>query len=192
MSLQQYVDIRSSTLLNLPGKVYARVLARRVDLQIQEEQCSVCPGCGTVDLLLTFARVLEGTWELHQPMKPEGPCGGHSGTMGWQTGPLALTRSKKQLGWRSNLFQLNWSLKFGSGPNMNCRLPRSSGGSFLVVPQSWLKTKDDQAFVGSGTNNSFKSILKAHFYRPAFMRLHCPSVLNCCYAVSFYRLLNAL
>ncbi len=60
------------TLLSLPGKVYARVLERRVwpivEPQIQEEQCGFRPGHGTVDQLFTLTRVLEGAWELAQPV----------------------------------------------------------------------------------------------------------------------------
>ncbi|KAI3357835.1 hypothetical protein L3Q82_016224 [Scortum barcoo] len=60
------------TLLSLPGKVYARVLERRirpiVDPWIQEEQCGFRPGRGTVDQLYTLHRVLEGLWEFAQPV----------------------------------------------------------------------------------------------------------------------------
>ncbi|KAI3361615.1 hypothetical protein L3Q82_001932 [Scortum barcoo] len=56
-----------------PGKVYARVLERRirpiVDPRIQEEQCGFRPGRGTVDQLYTLLRrVLEGLWEFAQPV----------------------------------------------------------------------------------------------------------------------------
>ncbi|KAI3352252.1 hypothetical protein L3Q82_005230 [Scortum barcoo] len=60
------------TLLSLPGKVYARVLERRirpiVDPRIQEEQCGFRPGRGTLDQLYTLHRVLEGLWEFAQPV----------------------------------------------------------------------------------------------------------------------------
>ncbi|KAI3370701.1 hypothetical protein L3Q82_007256 [Scortum barcoo] len=56
----------------LPGKVYARVLERRirpiVDPRIQEEQCGFRPGRGTLDQLYTLHRVLEGLWEFAQPV----------------------------------------------------------------------------------------------------------------------------
>ncbi|KAI3361792.1 hypothetical protein L3Q82_002133 [Scortum barcoo] len=58
--------------LSLPGKVYARVLERRirpiVDPRIQEEQCGFRPGRGTLDQLYTLHRVLEGLWEFAQPV----------------------------------------------------------------------------------------------------------------------------
>ena len=58
------------TLLSLPGKVYSRVLDRRVQLhvepRIKEGPCGFYPGCGTLDQLYTLARVLEGGWELFQ------------------------------------------------------------------------------------------------------------------------------
>ncbi|KAI3353571.1 hypothetical protein L3Q82_020093, partial [Scortum barcoo] len=58
---------------SLPGKVYARVLERRirpiVDPRIQEEQCGFHPGRGTLDQLYTsLRRVLEGLWEFAQPV----------------------------------------------------------------------------------------------------------------------------
>ena len=60
------------TLLSLPGKVYFRVLERRIQPivkpWIQEEQCSFCPGRGTLDQLYTLRRVLEGSWEFAQPV----------------------------------------------------------------------------------------------------------------------------
>ncbi|KAI3372096.1 hypothetical protein L3Q82_006949 [Scortum barcoo] len=63
---------RGITLLSLPGKVYARVLERRirpiVDPRIQEEQCGFRPGRGTLDQLYTLRRVLEGLWEFAQPV----------------------------------------------------------------------------------------------------------------------------
>ncbi|KAI3355947.1 hypothetical protein L3Q82_004493 [Scortum barcoo] len=58
--------------VHLPGKVYARVLERRirpiVDPRIQEEQCGFRPGRGTLDQLYTLHRVLEGLWEFAQPV----------------------------------------------------------------------------------------------------------------------------
>ncbi|KAI3359971.1 hypothetical protein L3Q82_014301 [Scortum barcoo] len=66
------VGDRGITLLSLPGKVYARVLERRirpiVDPRIQEEQCGFRPGRGTLDQLYTLHRVLEGLWEFAQPV----------------------------------------------------------------------------------------------------------------------------
>ncbi|KAI3368228.1 hypothetical protein L3Q82_007815 [Scortum barcoo] len=66
-------NYRGITLLSLPGKVYARVLERRIrpysrSLRIQEEQCGFRPGRGTVDQLYTLHRVLEGLWEFAQPV----------------------------------------------------------------------------------------------------------------------------
>ncbi|KAI3377359.1 hypothetical protein L3Q82_008400 [Scortum barcoo] len=66
-------NYRGITLLSLPGKVYARVLERRirpiVDPRIQEEQCGFRPGGrGTLDQLYTLHRVLEGLWEFAQPV----------------------------------------------------------------------------------------------------------------------------
>ena len=59
-------------LISLPGKVYSRVLERRVQLlvepPIQEEQSGFCPGNGTLDQLYTLARLLEGAWEFSQPV----------------------------------------------------------------------------------------------------------------------------
>uniref|UniRef100_A0A8C6S4J5 Reverse transcriptase domain-containing protein n=1 Tax=Neogobius melanostomus TaxID=47308 RepID=A0A8C6S4J5_9GOBI len=64
-------NYRGITLLSLPGKVYSRVLERRirpiVEPWIQEEQCGFCPGRGTLDQLYTLHRVLEGLWEFAQP-----------------------------------------------------------------------------------------------------------------------------
>jgi len=60
------------TLLSLPGKVYARVLKRRlrplVEPQIQDQQCGFRPGRGTVEQLFTLERILEGSWEFAQPV----------------------------------------------------------------------------------------------------------------------------
>uniref|UniRef100_A0A7N8Y8H8 Reverse transcriptase domain-containing protein n=1 Tax=Mastacembelus armatus TaxID=205130 RepID=A0A7N8Y8H8_9TELE len=65
-------NYRGITLLSFPGKVYARVLERRirpvVEPRIQEEQCGFCPGRGTLDQLYTLSRVLEGSWEFSQPV----------------------------------------------------------------------------------------------------------------------------
>ncbi|KAK3573223.1 hypothetical protein QTP86_015134 [Hemibagrus guttatus] len=65
-------NYREITLLSLPGKVYSRVLERRVqplvEPWIQEEQCGFCPGCGTLDQLYTLHRVLKGSWEFAQPV----------------------------------------------------------------------------------------------------------------------------
>ncbi|KAK3566946.1 hypothetical protein QTP86_006763 [Hemibagrus guttatus] len=65
-------NYRGITLLSLPGKVYSRVLERRVrplvEPRIQEEQCSFRPSRGTLDQLYTLHRVLEGLWEFAQPV----------------------------------------------------------------------------------------------------------------------------
>ncbi|KAK3507784.1 hypothetical protein QTP70_000373 [Hemibagrus guttatus] len=65
-------NYRGITLLSLPGKVYFRVLERRVrplvKPQIQEEQCNFRPSRGTLDQLYTLHRVLEGSWEFAQPV----------------------------------------------------------------------------------------------------------------------------
>uniref|UniRef100_A0AAY5KH73 Reverse transcriptase domain-containing protein n=1 Tax=Esox lucius TaxID=8010 RepID=A0AAY5KH73_ESOLU len=65
-------NYRGITLLSLPGKVYARVLERRirpiVEPRIQEEQCGFRPGRGTLDQLYTLYGVLEGSWEFAQPI----------------------------------------------------------------------------------------------------------------------------
>ena len=65
-------NYRGITLLSLPGKVYSGVLERRirwiVEPRIQEEQCGLCPGRGTVDQLYTLCRILEGAWEFAQPV----------------------------------------------------------------------------------------------------------------------------
>lgn len=51
--------------LRLPGKVYTRVLERRVhplvEPQVQEEQCGFHPYCGTLNQLFTLFRILEGS-----------------------------------------------------------------------------------------------------------------------------------
>ncbi|KAK3529892.1 hypothetical protein QTP86_007210 [Hemibagrus guttatus] len=65
-------NYRGITLLSLPGKVYSRVLERRVrplvEPRIQEEQCSFRPSRGTLDQLYTLHRVLEGSWEFAPPV----------------------------------------------------------------------------------------------------------------------------
>ncbi|KAK3542195.1 hypothetical protein QTP86_017365 [Hemibagrus guttatus] len=65
-------NYRGITLLSLPGKVYSRVLERRVrplvEPRIQEEQCGFRPSRGTLDQLYTLHRVLEGLWEFAQPV----------------------------------------------------------------------------------------------------------------------------
>ncbi|KAK3540202.1 hypothetical protein QTP70_028393 [Hemibagrus guttatus] len=65
-------NYRGITLLSLPGKVYSRVLERRVrplvEPQIQEEQCGFRPSRGRLDQLYTLHRVLEGLWEFAQPV----------------------------------------------------------------------------------------------------------------------------
>ncbi|KAK3542618.1 hypothetical protein QTP86_031319, partial [Hemibagrus guttatus] len=65
-------NYRGITLLSLPGKVYSRVLERRVrplvEPWIQEEQCGFQPSRGTLDQLYTLHRVLEGSWEFAQPV----------------------------------------------------------------------------------------------------------------------------
>ncbi|KAK3542779.1 hypothetical protein QTP70_002978 [Hemibagrus guttatus] len=65
-------NYRGITLLSLPGKVYSRVLERRVrplvEPRIQEEQCGFRPSHGTLDQLYTLHRVLEHSWEFAQPV----------------------------------------------------------------------------------------------------------------------------
>ncbi|KAK3556451.1 hypothetical protein QTP70_008265 [Hemibagrus guttatus] len=65
-------NYRGITLLSLPGKVYSRVLERRVrplvEPWIQEEQCGFRPSRGTLDQLYTLHRVLKGSWEFAQPV----------------------------------------------------------------------------------------------------------------------------
>ncbi|KAK3552841.1 hypothetical protein QTP86_022544 [Hemibagrus guttatus] len=65
-------NYRGITLLSLSGKVYSRVLERRVrtlvEPQIQEEQCGFRPSRGTLDQLYTLHRVLEGSWEFAPPV----------------------------------------------------------------------------------------------------------------------------
>ena len=56
------------TLFSLPGKVYSRVLERRirpiVEPRIQKEQFGFLPGRGTLNQLYTLHRVLKGLWEF--------------------------------------------------------------------------------------------------------------------------------
>ncbi|KAL7876407.1 hypothetical protein AOLI_G00113700 [Acnodon oligacanthus] len=56
------------TLLSLPGKVYAKVLERRlrpiVEPQIEEEQYGFRLGHGTMDQLFTLLWIVEGAWEF--------------------------------------------------------------------------------------------------------------------------------
>ncbi|TWW77246.1 hypothetical protein D4764_12G0006360 [Takifugu flavidus] len=65
-------NYRGITLLSLPGKVYARVLEKRIRLivepLIEEEQCGFRPGHRTTDHLFTLAGVLEGSYEFAQPV----------------------------------------------------------------------------------------------------------------------------
>ncbi|KAK3573193.1 hypothetical protein QTP86_015101 [Hemibagrus guttatus] len=65
-------NYRGITLLSLPGKVYSRVLEKRVrplvEPRIQEEQCGFRLSRGTLDQLYTLHRVLEGLWEFVQPV----------------------------------------------------------------------------------------------------------------------------
>ena len=67
-----YANYRGITFLSLPGKVYSKVLERRVhpivEPQIEEDQCGFCPGRGTTDQLFTLARILEGAWEYAYPV----------------------------------------------------------------------------------------------------------------------------
>ncbi|KAI3376691.1 hypothetical protein L3Q82_017116 [Scortum barcoo] len=75
-------NYRGITLLSLPGKVYARVLERRirpiVDPRIQEEQCGFRPGRGTLDQLYTLRRVLGGFMGVC-PTSPHVLCGSGEG-----------------------------------------------------------------------------------------------------------------
>ncbi|KAK3557563.1 hypothetical protein QTP70_030496 [Hemibagrus guttatus] len=65
-------NYRGIKLLSFPGKVYSRVLERRVrplvEPRIQEEQCGFRPSHGTLDQHYTLHRVLEGSWEFAQPV----------------------------------------------------------------------------------------------------------------------------
>ncbi|KAI3353928.1 hypothetical protein L3Q82_005125 [Scortum barcoo] len=82
-SITQAEVTEGITLLSLPGKVYARVLERRirpiVDPRIQEEQCGFRPGRGTLDQLYTLHRVLEGLWDFVCPTSPHVLCGSGEG-----------------------------------------------------------------------------------------------------------------
>ena len=88
------------TLLSSPGKVYSRVLERRVRLlvepRIQEEQFGFHPGRGTQNQPYTPVKVLEGAWECAQPVHIyfmdlekaydhvlKESCGGLSSQGGW-------------------------------------------------------------------------------------------------------------
>uniref|UniRef100_A0AAQ4PCE6 Reverse transcriptase domain-containing protein n=1 Tax=Gasterosteus aculeatus aculeatus TaxID=481459 RepID=A0AAQ4PCE6_GASAC len=65
-------NYRGITLLSLPGKVYSKMLERRVRLivepRIEEEQCGFRPGRGTTDQLFTLSRIKEGAWEYAHPV----------------------------------------------------------------------------------------------------------------------------
>ena len=65
-------NYRGITLLSLPGKIYSRVMERRIRLivkpRIQEEQCGFHPGCRTLDQLYTLRRVLRNSWGFAQPV----------------------------------------------------------------------------------------------------------------------------
>lgn len=66
-------NFRGITLLSLPGKDCARVLARRICLMVepwmQMEQCNFLPGPVTLDQLITqLSRILEVSWEFAQPV----------------------------------------------------------------------------------------------------------------------------
>ena len=95
-------NYRGITLLSLPGKVYAKVLERRVrpivEPQIQEEQCGFRPGRGTTDQIYTLTGILEKAWEYAYPVystcvlwiwrryttgSPGRSCGRCWGSMGW-------------------------------------------------------------------------------------------------------------
>jgi len=93
-------NYRVITLLSFPGKVYSRVLERRlrpiVEPQLQEEQCGFLPGCGTVHQLFTLAGLLgEHGMSTCRPSSldlekaydrvPQESCGGYYGV----PGPLA-------------------------------------------------------------------------------------------------------
>uniref|UniRef100_A0AAQ4S6N9 Reverse transcriptase domain-containing protein n=1 Tax=Gasterosteus aculeatus aculeatus TaxID=481459 RepID=A0AAQ4S6N9_GASAC len=65
-------NYRGITLLSLPGKVYSKVLERRVrpivEPRIEEEQCGFRPGRGTTDQLFILSRIIEGAWEYAHPV----------------------------------------------------------------------------------------------------------------------------
>lgn len=57
-----YSNFRGIIFISLPGKVYARVLERRVQTlvapQIQEKQCGFSPGHGKTDQLFTLKMIM--------------------------------------------------------------------------------------------------------------------------------------
>ena len=65
-------NYRGITLLNLPGKVYARVLERKcrtiVEPKIQDTQCGFRPGLGTTDQLFILRQVFEKVWKFAKPV----------------------------------------------------------------------------------------------------------------------------
>ncbi len=65
-------NYRGITILSLPGKIYSKVLERKVwpivESRIKEEQCGFRPGRGITDQLFTLARILEGASEFAQPV----------------------------------------------------------------------------------------------------------------------------
>ena len=85
-------NYRGITLLSLPGKVYSRVLERRLRLivepQLQKEQCGFRPGRGTVDQLFTLAGLLGGggggeSWKSLMTVSPRESCGGYCRSIGY-------------------------------------------------------------------------------------------------------------
>ena len=60
------------SLLSLPGKVYAKVLERRlppiVKPRIEEGQCGFRLSLGTMDQLFTLMQIVEGEWEFANPV----------------------------------------------------------------------------------------------------------------------------
>ncbi|KAI3368060.1 hypothetical protein L3Q82_026882, partial [Scortum barcoo] len=77
-------NYRGITLLSLPGKVYARVLERRIRPIVDPTSDSRRNNAvfvlvvGTLDQLYTLRRVLEGLWEFAQPV-PHVLCGSGEG-----------------------------------------------------------------------------------------------------------------
>ena len=65
-------NYRGITKLSLPGKVYSKVLERRVrpivEPQIEEEHRRFRPGRETMDQLFTLAGILEGVWKYNLPV----------------------------------------------------------------------------------------------------------------------------